>query len=124
MRVPGPEIVARPAGLLLELSGATIADLLTAKSGIEPMAARLLAEAGSVEAFDELDQTLEALIEQGWLDAAPEVSLDELFALLTKPELLRIFAGPGHASLRKAELLEQLRAAHHAPRTLSDWSFS
>lgn len=63
----------------------------------------------------------EALIEQGWLDAAPEVSLDELFALLTKPELLRIFAGPGHASLRKAELLEQLRAAHHAPRTLSDW---
>ena len=66
VRVPGPEIVARPAGLLLELSGATIADLLTAKSGIEPMAARLLAEAGSVEAFDELDQTLEALIEQGW----------------------------------------------------------
>ena len=48
------------------LTGATIADLLTAKSGIEPMAARLLAEAGSVEAFDELDQTLEALIEQGW----------------------------------------------------------
>ena len=26
VRVPGPEIVARPAGLLLELSGATIAD--------------------------------------------------------------------------------------------------
>ncbi len=62
VRVPGPEIVARPAGLLLELSGATIADLLTAKSGIEPMAARLLAESGSVEAFDELDQMLEALI--------------------------------------------------------------
>src|SRR5690349_23747122 len=35
VRVPGPEIVARPAGLLLELSGATIADVMTARSGIE-----------------------------------------------------------------------------------------
>lgn len=62
VRVPGPEVVARPAGLLLELSGATIADLLTAKSGIEPMAARLLAEAGTTEAFDELDAMLEVLV--------------------------------------------------------------
>ena len=46
VRVPGPEIVARPAGLLLELSGATIADLMVARSGIEPMAVRLLAESG------------------------------------------------------------------------------
>lgn len=61
VRVPGPEVVARPAGLLLELSGATIADLLTAKSAIEPMAARLLAETGSTEAFDELEQMLEGL---------------------------------------------------------------
>lgn len=66
VRVPGPEIVARPAGLLLELSGATIADLLTAKSGIEPMAARLLAQSGPTEAFDELEQMLEALIADGW----------------------------------------------------------
>ncbi|UXA15631.1 FadR family transcriptional regulator [Mycobacterium sp. SMC-8] len=65
VRVPGPEVVARPAGLLLELSGATIADLLTAKSGIEPMAARLLAESGSPEAFDELEQMLEKLAADG-----------------------------------------------------------
>ena len=31
VRVPGPEIVARPAGLLLELSGATIADVMVAR---------------------------------------------------------------------------------------------
>ena len=61
VRVPGPEVVARPAGLLLELSGATIADLLPAKSAIEPMAARLLAETGTTEAFDELEQMLEGL---------------------------------------------------------------
>ena len=49
VRVPGPEIVARPAGLLLELSGATIADVMVARAGIEPMAARLLAESGTAE---------------------------------------------------------------------------
>lgn len=55
VRVPGPEIVARPAGLLLELSGATIADVMTARSGIEPMAVRLLTESGNTQAYDELD---------------------------------------------------------------------
>jgi GntR family transcriptional repressor for pyruvate dehydrogenase complex len=58
VRVPGPEIVARPAGLLLELSGATIADVLVARSAIEPVAARLLALNGKVKAFDELEQIL------------------------------------------------------------------
>jgi GntR family transcriptional repressor for pyruvate dehydrogenase complex len=58
VRVPGAEIVARPAGLLLELSGATIADVMVARSGIEPLAARLLAESGTPEAFDELERML------------------------------------------------------------------
>ena len=66
VRVPGAEIVARPAGLLLELSGATIADLLTAKSGIEPMAARLLAESGSTEDYDKLERMLADDIPAGW----------------------------------------------------------
>ena len=47
VRVPGPEIVARPAGLLLELSGATIADIMVARAAVEPMAVRLLAESGT-----------------------------------------------------------------------------
>lgn len=66
VRVPGPEIVARPAGLLLELSGATIADVMAARSGIEPMAARLLAESGDAEAFDELDRMLSEDVPAGW----------------------------------------------------------
>src|SRR5215207_10356847 len=32
VRVPGPEIVARPAGLLLALSGTTLADVMTART--------------------------------------------------------------------------------------------
>ena len=66
VRVPGPEIVARPAGLLLELSGATIADVMVARLGFEPMAARLLAESGTPEAFDELDRMLAHDIPSSW----------------------------------------------------------
>lgn len=66
VRVPGPEIVARPAGLLLELSGATIADVLVARSGIEPLAVRLLAESASAEALDDLDAMLADEIPSGW----------------------------------------------------------
>jgi GntR family transcriptional repressor for pyruvate dehydrogenase complex len=54
VRVPGPEIVARPAGLLLELSGATLADVITARIGIEPLAVKILAEAGTAQAHEEL----------------------------------------------------------------------
>ena len=64
--VPGPEIVARPAGLLLELSGATIADVMVARSGVEPIAARLLAENGDENAFAELDAMLADDIPAGW----------------------------------------------------------
>lgn len=66
VRVPGPEIVARPAGLLLELSGATIADVMVARSGLEPIAARLLAESGTPAAFDELDRMLAEDIPASW----------------------------------------------------------
>src|SRR5258707_6771762 len=54
VRVPGAEIVARPAGLLLALSGATLADVMTARTAIEPQAAKLLAEEGTAEAHEEL----------------------------------------------------------------------
>ncbi|WP_024795634.1 FadR/GntR family transcriptional regulator [Tomitella biformata] len=57
--VPGPEVVARPASLLLELSGATVADVFVAREAIEPAAARILAETGMAEAYDELERLLD-----------------------------------------------------------------
>jgi GntR family transcriptional repressor for pyruvate dehydrogenase complex len=66
VRVPGPEIVARPAGLLLELSGATIADVMVARAAIEPMAVRLLAESATPETLDELEEVLSRDIPAGW----------------------------------------------------------
>ncbi len=61
--VPGPEIVARPAGLLLALSGATLADVMTARILIEPAAARLLAEEGTAEAHEEFRRLFDDLPE-------------------------------------------------------------
>ena len=107
VRVPGPEIVARPAGLLLELSGATIADLLTAKSGIEPMAARLLAQAGPTEAFDELEQMLEALIADGWQSGR--------LAETTGAFQLRVVQLSGNATLSiVAGMLHEITVRHTA----------
>lgn len=78
VRVPGPEIVARPAGLLLELSGATIADVLVARAAIEPVAARLLAINGKAKAFDELEQILLEDIPAS-LEAGPFAAATALF---------------------------------------------
>jgi GntR family transcriptional repressor for pyruvate dehydrogenase complex len=64
--VPGPEVVARPAGLLLELSGATVADVMVTRIAIEPLAARLLAERGDTAAYDELEKMLEEEIPAAW----------------------------------------------------------
>ncbi|MDG4666100.1 GntR family transcriptional regulator [Mycobacterium sp. 236(2023)] len=107
VRVPGPEVVARPAGLLLELSGATIADLLTAKSGIEPMAARLLAESGSEEAFDELEQMLEGLVAEGFQSGR--------LAEITGAFHLRVVQLSGNATLGiVAGMLHEITVRHTA----------
>jgi DNA-binding FadR family transcriptional regulator len=55
VRMPGTEIVARPAGLLLQAQGATMADVMAARTCIEPAAAKLLAQQGTKQEFDELE---------------------------------------------------------------------
>lgn len=107
VRVPGPEIVARPAGLLLELSGATIADLMTARSGIEPMAVRLLAESGSAEAFDELDKLLEEHVPSGWQNDTLAETAGDFH--------LRVVELSGNATLSIiAGMLQEITVRHNA----------
>lgn len=58
----------------------------------------------------------------GWLDAGQPMALQELFALHTKPELLRLFAGgPVHAGMRKAEMLQALQPLHEVPQAHAQW---
>jgi DNA-binding FadR family transcriptional regulator len=107
VRVPGPEVVARPAGLLLELSGATIADVLVARSAIEPAAARLLATSGKAKAFDELEQILDEEIPTS-LEAAR-------FAAATSHFHRRLVELSGNATLGMiAGMLHEITERHTA----------
>ena len=62
------------------------------------------------------------LVEQGWLLQDPELTLDELFDLLQKPEITRIFALSGaERSARKADQLEALRERHEGSHKFTAW---
>lgn len=107
VRVPGPEIVARPAGLLLELSGATIADVLVARAAIEPIAARLLAVDGKAKAFDELEKIL--------VDEVPLSTEASQFAATTALFHRRLVELSGNATLGMiAGMLHEITERHTA----------
>ena len=75
--------------------------------------------------YDEIGCTLDAaapLVALGWVDPAPALTLDALFALSTTAELLRIFpALAAHAGERKADWLERLRPTHDVAQPLDAW---
>ncbi|MEW9581434.1 VRR-NUC domain-containing protein [Paraburkholderia sp. DGU8] len=83
--------------------------------------------------YDEIGCPLQAaapMAALGWIDTRPKLSLDALFALSTRVQLLDTFARtialiPGARSLRKADLLETLRPFHpgdnDAERPLCAW---
>lgn len=77
-------------------------------------------------AYEEIPDPCEAaapLLALGWLDALHPMALDELFALHTKAELLRLFENaPVHAGMRKAEMLQALQPLHAEPRTYPQWN--
>lgn len=57
---PGPELLSKAAGLTLQFRGATLADIYTARSLIEPPAARLAAETNAKQAAAALTRQLES----------------------------------------------------------------
>jgi hypothetical protein len=62
------------------------------------------------------------LVEQGWVVQDPELTLDELFELLQKPEITRVFALSGaERSARKADQLEALRERHEGSHRFTSW---
>ncbi|NTZ82814.1 VRR-NUC domain-containing protein, partial [Burkholderia metallica] len=75
--------------------------------------------------YDEIGCTLDAaapLVALGWVDPAPALTIDELFALSTKADLLRIFPSiAAHAGERKADWLDRLRPAHDVAQPLDTW---
>ena len=75
--------------------------------------------------YEEIGCPLEAaapLAALGWIDAEPQLSLDELFSLATRPELLQMFADlPVRKDTRKSALLDALRATHDHARPYAAW---
>jgi hypothetical protein len=63
-----------------------------------------------------------SLLEAGWVDATPHLSVAELQALLTKAELMRHFSLPAwHGRLHKAQLVEILIGRYPDARPFRDW---
>lgn len=63
-----------------------------------------------------------ALARLGWVDADAHLTIDELFALATRPELARMFpAAPGSKHARKAAWLEAIRADYPQARRYAEW---
>ncbi len=75
--------------------------------------------------YDEIGSTATAAIplaECGWVDTTPDLSLEELFALLTRTEIVKAFAGKlKRTQARKTELFEQLIDSHTEVRPLPEW---
>ncbi|MGV2292935.1 VRR-NUC domain-containing protein [Trinickia sp. YCB016] len=64
------------------------------------------------------------LVELGWLDSEPELTLDEVFALTTRPELLQMFPSTVTAlgkQARKSDWLDALRPTHVDARSYAAW---
>ena len=75
--------------------------------------------------YDEIGDTIQAavpLVDAGWVDDRPRLSLEQLFALLTRTEIAEVFRGSlpkGPAT--KAELLDALHGAFPDARYLDEW---
>ncbi|MCQ4258818.1 VRR-NUC domain-containing protein [Stutzerimonas stutzeri] len=65
-------------------------------------------------------QASTALVEQGWIEPDPALDLIQLFGLLKKDELLRVF-GSSLSSQRKSDLLQALLAEHAQPKPFANW---
>lgn len=64
----------------------------------------------------------EPLFDAGWIRHDAELSLEELFKLLRKDEVLQHLAGHGsRKSQNKSELMAQLAEACAGPRTFAEW---
>ncbi|WP_089726965.1 VRR-NUC domain-containing protein [Modicisalibacter muralis] len=64
------------------------------------------------------------LIDAGWVDAEPELSLEQLFALSTKAEIMTALMpapAPSDRALKKADLLETLKPMYDEARRFDAW---
>ncbi|MBB1627914.1 VRR-NUC domain-containing protein [Achromobacter sp. UMC71] len=122
-------VAERYADLLDERERRFLADFAALPQAPQALLVRMLMRRGpwfraSRLVYDEISSTQEAaapLLALGWLDADAPMTLDELFALHTRPELDRIFAGAVAKGARKSDLLDALRATQPQAQPYAAW---
>jgi hypothetical protein len=67
------------------------------------------------------DRAAHPLLDEGWLQAHPPLGIEDLFQLLKKSEIERVFRFSTSAQRRKGELLEELRDVYPEARPLAAW---
>ncbi|MDT5317548.1 MAG: GntR family transcriptional regulator, transcriptional repressor for pyruvate dehydrogenase complex [Mycobacterium sp.] len=118
VRVPGPETVARPGALVLAISGTTLGDVMTARIGIEPYAARLLADQGSTAAHEELRRLVDGipLAREAGTVAQASAELHRRLVELSGNATLAMIAGMLHEISERHTSVAILRDQNVVPR--------
>ncbi|EHK68037.1 VRR-NUC domain-containing protein [Achromobacter arsenitoxydans] len=122
----------RYADLLDDADRRFLADFAALPQASQALMVRMLMRRGPwfrssrlvYEEIPAIEAAAAPLLALGWLDAAAPMTLDELFGLLTKPELVRLALLPAAAkpAARKAELLETLRPVYADARPYRGWN--
>jgi hypothetical protein len=123
-------IVERYSDLLIEEEHAFIAAFPTLPQASRALFVRMVMRKGELFRATKLNYpeigcpvaAAEGLLPTGWIGHDPVLSLDELFDLLTKPELATVFSmAQQEKAARKADQLDLLRARCGDARPFSAW---
>jgi GntR family transcriptional repressor for pyruvate dehydrogenase complex len=82
--LPGADTVARPAGFLLQVSGATVADVFAARAAIEPAAVNLLARSRSPAAIEALGSMVAEKLPAAWESRTAGLAIAEFHCRLVE----------------------------------------
>ncbi|GHD41731.1 VRR-NUC domain-containing protein [Marinobacter persicus] len=123
------------ADLLTEQERSRLAAFTGLATGPRALLTRMVMRTGELFRADKLrypelpvpePEALRVLVQEGWLDSAPELSLDDLFRLFTLAELRPVFGHwlqqQGHPkTLGKARMRELLAEGFRGARSLREW---
>ncbi|MCM3921802.1 GntR family transcriptional regulator [Frankia sp. AiPs1] len=113
VQLPGPAAVARPAGLLLQQAGTTLAEVLTARLGLEPLAAGLLTRRGRDEPVQALAHMVDAM--------RADLAADRTLAAASSAFHRSVVAGAGNPAFDVlAGMLHEIILRHVANARLTD----
>ena len=120
----------RSGDLLSESEHGFLLQFWAMDTAAQALLVRMIMRKGSHFRLSKLDyaeigctrQAAKALLDAGWIQHDAELTLDELFNLLRKDEVLEHLASnPKQKALKKSELLEQLSETHTEPRPFAAW---